>query len=77
MHILIGYMQKDIIIIYLWGKSMKVIKNYDEAVFYCEDHECDECSVYLEDLDKRTRYEKESLHIPCCRNLVGVVVEDI
>ena len=56
---------------------MKVIKNYDEAVFYCDNHECDECPVYNENLDKRTRYEKESLHIPCCRNLVGVMVEDI
>ena len=26
----------------------------DDAVKYCEEHECEECEVYLKDLDKRT-----------------------
>ena len=43
---------------------------YDDAVKYCEEHECVECEVYLKDLDKRTKHEKENLHYPCCVNLV-------
>lgn len=43
---------------------------YDDAVKYCEEHECEECEVYLKDLDKRTKHEKEILHYPCCINLV-------
>ena len=43
---------------------------YDDAVKYCEEHECEECEVYLKDLDKRSKHEKENLHYPCCVNLV-------
>lgn len=43
---------------------------YDDAVKFCEDHECVECDVYLKDLDRRTKHEKENLHYPCCVNLV-------
>lgn len=42
---------------------------YDDAVKYCEEHECEECEVYLKDLDKRT-VEERYLHKPCCSNLV-------
>lgn len=45
--------------------------NYNEAVKYCEDHECTECPVYNLDLDKRTLEEKRNLHVPCCKNLVN------
>ena len=37
-----------------------------EAIKYCEEHECEECSVK----DKRTEYQKKVLHYPCCWNLV-------
>lgn len=38
----------------------------EEAVKFCEEHECEECPV----VDKRSKREKEILHIPCCVNLV-------
>lgn len=44
--------------------------SYDDAVKYCEEHECTECEIYLKDLDKRTEHEKKILHHPCCLNLV-------
>lgn len=44
--------------------------NYNEAVSYCEEHECEECEIYLKNMDKRTKKEKEIFHIPCCINLV-------
>lgn len=43
---------------------------YNDAVKYCEEHECTECEVYLKNLDKRTEHEKKNLHYPCCLNLV-------
>ena len=33
---------------------------YDDAVKFCEEHECTECDIYLKDLDKRTKHEKEN-----------------
>ena len=42
---------------------------WEEAIKYCEDHECKNCIVY--DMpDCRTEYEKVMLHAPCCINLV-------
>ena len=42
---------------------------WNEAVEYCEAHECEECIAYNMD-DCRTEYEKTELHFPCCINLV-------
>lgn len=42
---------------------------WDEAVIYCEEHECTECTIYTEGLDMRTQEEKQN-HTPCCKNLV-------
>ena len=54
----------------LSGKIGGINMTYDDAVKYCEEHECEECEVYLKDLDKRSKHEKENLHYPCCVNLV-------
>ena len=43
---------------------------WDEAVEYCETHECAECDVYTKNLDKRTDDEKKLYHELCCSNLV-------
>ena len=41
---------------------------WEEAIKYCEDHECKNCIVY--DMpDCRTEYEKVMLYAPCCINL--------
>lgn len=39
---------------------------WKEAIKYCEEHECEECSVE----DRRTEYQKKVLHYPCCWNLL-------
>ena len=39
---------------------------FEEAIKYCEEHKCEECSVE----DKRTEYQKKILQYPCCWNLV-------
>lgn len=41
----------------------------DEAIKYCEEHECEECIIFTENLDKRTRLEYIK-GTPCCVNLV-------
>ena len=45
----------------------------DEAIAYCELHECKKCILLNEKYhaeDCRTEYEKTVLHIPCCFNLL-------
>ena len=43
----------------------------DEAVRFCASIECKYCPIYIYDIEKRSRYEKEMLHTPCCENLVS------
>lgn len=42
----------------------------EEAVKFCEEHECEECPVELMKLNKLTKHQKEYLHFPFCLNLV-------
>lgn len=41
-----------------------------KAVHFCEETECLDCPIYINDIDHRTRYEKEVMHIPCVENLI-------
>ena len=41
---------------------------WEEAIKFCEEHECEECPAYIE--DKRTNYQTKVLHYHCCWNLV-------
>ena len=43
---------------------------YDEAVKFCEEHDCEECPVHLNGLDKRTEFDKVVGAVACCENLV-------
>lgn len=40
-----------------------------EAIKFCETHDCIKCPAYNRD-DRRSDYEKQALHYPCCVNLV-------
>lgn len=42
----------------------------EQAVYFCENAECLDCPIYINDIDHRTQYEKEVEHIPCVDNLV-------
>lgn len=46
---------------------MKIVK---QAVLFCENTECLDCPIYINDIDYRTQYEKEVEHIPCVDNLI-------
>ena len=37
--------------------------------------ECENCPVHIHNFDKRTRDEKEMLHIPCVTNLYKWIIE--
>ncbi len=41
----------------------------EEAVKFCEEHECEECPV----IEYRSKYEKEVLQFPCCFNLIDKI----
>ena len=45
--------------------------DYDEAVKFCDEHECNECRVYNEEIEVRTAHEKHVQHVPCCINLMS------
>lgn len=47
----------------------------EEAINYCEEHECTECIVHLNNLDKRTR-EQIFNGTPCGENLIGLEIEE-
>lgn len=47
--------------------SMKIV---EQAVHFCENTECLDCPIYINNIDYRTQYEKEVEHIPCVDNLV-------
>ena len=43
-----------------------------QAVQFCETIiDCQYCPIYIYDLDKRSKYEKEVGHVPCCENLIS------
>lgn len=48
------------------------MKTLEEAIEYCESHECEECILFNGHHydDCRTKYEKIVLHIPCFINLL-------
>lgn len=43
---------------------------WEEAIKFCEEHECEECPVVENRQDRRTEYKKRVLQYPCCLNLV-------
>ena len=50
-------------------RELKKHMTLEEAVVFCEEHECGECPVVLEGIDTRTIEEKLGGKL-CCENLV-------
>lgn len=48
--------------------------DFNEAKKYCEEHDCVDCIVQQEKLDKRTDEQKWN-HTPCFINLIGIKEE--
>ena len=43
-----------------------------QAIEFCETIiDCKYCPIYIYDLDKRSKYEKEMQHVPCFENLIS------
>ena len=43
----------------------------EDAIDYCENHECDECVIHNQKLDKRTKGQWYN-GVPCAENLLSV-----
>ena len=46
------------------------VKRLKESVELCENTECENCPIAIENLEQRTEFEKKVLHYPCCLNLI-------
>ena len=46
------------------------IKVVEQAIHFCENTECEDCPIHINDIHHHTQYEKEVEHIPCVDNLV-------
>ena len=45
--------------------------SYDDAIKYCEEHDCSECDGNINKLGIRTIYEKQVRDVPYCINLIS------
>jgi hypothetical protein len=52
---------------YIKFASSKVV---EKAIRFCENVECKDYPIYINDIEHRTQYEKEVMHIPCVDNLI-------
>ena len=55
-----------------WEEYIKFAnsKLVGKAVRFCENVECEDCPIYINDIEHRTQYEREVMHIPCVDNLI-------
>lgn len=55
-----------------WEEYIKFAtsKVVEKAVRFCENTECEDCPIYINDIEHRTQYEREVMHIPCVDNLI-------
>lgn len=53
-------------------KSLVDLMNY-----FCCVTECKNCPVVIHKFEKRIKYEKECLHIPCIDNLYKWVIQEV
>lgn len=42
----------------------------NKAIQFCISTECDDCPIYINDINHRTQYEKDVMHVPCVDNLI-------
>ena len=55
-----------------WEEYIKFAnsKVVEKAIRFCENVECENCPIYINDIEHRTQYEREVMHIPCVDNLI-------
>ena len=61
-----------------WEEYIKFAnsKVVEKAVRFCESVECEDCPIYINDIEYRTQYEREVMHIPCVDNLIYELVKE-
>lgn len=55
--------------------NKNIADRWKYAVQYCENHECQDCIIYINNLDIRTEEEYLS-HIPCCKNIYDYLTKN-
>ena len=60
-----------------WEEYMRFVSSkmigkeiVEKAVLFCENTECSDCPIYINDIEHRTHYERLVMHIPCVDNLI-------
>lgn len=59
--------------VYTYFLSSEEIK---KAIQFCENTECENCCITIEELDHRSEYEKSIMQIPCVENLLFELVKE-
>lgn len=55
-----------------WKDSVRLAPSniIKEAIHFCENTECKDCPIHINDIEHRTRHDKQDEHVPCVDNLV-------
>lgn len=48
----------------------------EEAITYCEAHECEECPICTKNLDTHSKEDKAIGQVMCCENLIRYELSD-
>lgn len=55
-----------------WKDSVRLAPSdiVEKAIHFCEHTECKNCPIYINDIEHRTRHDKQDEHVPCVDNLI-------
>lgn len=55
-----------------WKDSVRLAPSniIKEAIHFCENTECLDCPIYINNIEHRTRHDKQDEHVPCVDNLI-------
>ena len=55
-----------------WKDSVRLAPSniIKEAIYFCEHTECLHCPIYINNIEHRTRHDKQDEHVPCVDNLI-------
>ena len=55
-----------------WKDSVRLAPSniIKEAIYFCEHTECLDGPIYINDIEHRTRHDKQDEHVPCVDNLI-------
>ena len=55
-----------------WKDSVRLAPSdiVKKAIHFCENTECENCPIYINGIEHRTRHDKQDEHVPCVDNLI-------